>query len=257
MTHDVLDLDDRIVDQNAGRERDREEAHEIEREAQNVHRPEGGEDRQRKRHRGDDGRADVAQEQEHHDHRQRGALEQRVDGRFVVAEGEVDHGVDLLDLDVGIALPDLVDFLLHRGGDDDVALALGAPDAERDDGFAVEPGEGARRRHGVGHDAEIFEPDLAAHRQADHHSGKLVEGLGSRQRPDRLVAAADFGEAAGEVDIGAAQPLADIGGGQADRLQPVGVERHQDFAVDAADALHLGDAAHPLQRPLHHVVDEP
>ncbi len=171
--------------------------------------------------------------------------------------GEIDRGVDRLELDVGVSLLDLVDFLLHRGGDDDVALALGAPDPERDDGLAVEPGEGPRRGDGIGHDAEILEPDLAAHRQADHQSGKLVEGLGPGQRPDRLVAAADLGEAAGDVDIGTTQPLADVGRGQAHRLEPVGVERHQDFAVDAADALHLGDAAHALKRPLHHVVHEP
>ena len=166
--------------------------------------------------------------------------------RFVIAEGEIDRVVDRLEVDVGVGRLDLVDALLHRGGDDDVARALGAPDPEGDDGLAVEAGEGPWRGDGIGHDAEIFQADLAAHRQADHHSGQLVEGLGAREGPDRLVAAADFGAAAGDVDIGAAQQLADIGRRQADRLQPVGIERHQDFAVDAADALHRGDAAHAL-----------
>ncbi len=37
MPGDVLDLDDRVVDENAGRQRQRQEAHQIEREAQHVH----------------------------------------------------------------------------------------------------------------------------------------------------------------------------------------------------------------------------
>ena len=80
--------------------------------------------------------------------------------------------------------------------------------------------------------------------------------LGAGERADRLVVPADFGAAAGEVDVGAAQAAADVERGQADRLQPVGIERHENLALDAADALDLGDAAHALQRALDHVVDE-
>ena len=127
---------------------------------------------------------------------------------------------------------------------------------KRDDGLAVEAGEGPAVGDGVGDGAEIVAGGLRRQRQADHGPGEFVERLGAGQRPDRLVVAADFGAAAGEVDIGAAQPLADVGRGQAGRLQPVGIERHQDFALDAADALDLGDAAHALQRALDDVVDE-
>ena len=92
--------------------------------------------------------------------------------------------------------------------------------------------------------------------QRDHGAGEFVQRLGAGQRADRLVVLADFGAAAGEVDIGAAQDLADIDGGQARGLQPVGIERDQNFALDTADALDLGDAAHALQRALDDVVDE-
>ena len=89
VAHDIFDLDDRVVDQNAGAERNRQEADEVEREAQQIHHPERREDRQRQRDRGNNGCAQVAQEQEHHDHRERGAFEQRVDRSFVVAVGEI------------------------------------------------------------------------------------------------------------------------------------------------------------------------
>ena len=45
-------------------------------------------------------------------------------------------------------------------------------------------------------------------------------------------------------------------GGQAGGLQPVGIERHENLALDTADALDLRDAAHALQRALDDVVDE-
>ena len=61
---DVLDLDDGVVDQDAGDEGDGEQADEVEREAHRVHRPEGRDDRQRQGDGGDQRGAPVAQEDE-------------------------------------------------------------------------------------------------------------------------------------------------------------------------------------------------
>jgi len=85
-------------------------------------------------------------------------------------------------------------------------------------------------------------------RTAGSWSGEFVQRLGAGERPDRLVVLADLGPAAGKIDIGAAQALADIDGGQPRGLQSVRIKRDEDFALDTADALHLGDAAHALQR---------
>ena len=95
MADDVLDLDDRVVDQNAGHERDREQAHEVEREADRVHRPEGRNDRKRQRDRGDERGAQIAQEDEHDDDGEQRALDQRLHGRMIIADLAVDLGVDL------------------------------------------------------------------------------------------------------------------------------------------------------------------
>ena len=180
----------------------------------------------------------------------------RRDRGFVIALGEIDRGVDQFQVDVGIGDLQRVDALLHGGGDHHVAGALGALDAERHHRLAVEAGEGAAVGDGVGDGAEIVEPHLAAAEQRDHGAGELVQRLGAGQRADRLVVLADLGAAAGEVDIGAAQALADIDGGQPCGLQPVGIERDQNLALDTADALDLGDAAHALQRAFDDVVDE-
>ena len=49
MTHDILDLDNRVVDENASDDGDGEQADQIEREAQHIHRPEGRDGGQRQR----------------------------------------------------------------------------------------------------------------------------------------------------------------------------------------------------------------
>ena len=95
MAHDVLDLDDGVVDENAGHQRDREQAHEVEREADRIHSPEGRNDRERQRDRGDQSGAQVAQEDEHDDDGQSRALDQRLHRRMIIAELVVDLGVDL------------------------------------------------------------------------------------------------------------------------------------------------------------------
>ena len=93
-------------------------------------------------------------------------------------------------------------------------------------------------------------------RQADHGSGKFVEGLGAGQRADRLIVLADFGPPAGEIDIGAAQAVADIDGGKASRLQAVGIERDQISRSTPPMRSTWATFAHALQRAFDDVVDE-
>src|SRR5207237_9474484 len=128
--------------------------------------------------------------------------------------------------------------------------------AARRDRLAAGASQGATGSDSVGDGAEIVETNRAAAKQRDHGAGKIVQRLGAGQRPYRLIVLADLGAAAGEVNIGAAQALADVDGGQPRRLQPVGIERYENLALDTADALDLGDAAHALQRAFDDVVDE-
>ncbi len=150
VAHDVLDLDDGVVDEDAGDDGDGEQAHEVEREAHGLHGPEGRDDRQRQRDGGDDGRAPVAQEDEHDDDGQHGAFDQRLHRRLIDAERILDRVVDVGELYVGIELRDL----RHLGGDglgdSGVARALRARNGEGDDRLAVELGERARLGDAVG-----------------------------------------------------------------------------------------------------------
>ena len=77
VAHDVLDHHDGVVDDEAGADRQRHQRQVIEAEAAEPHHPEGGDQRQRQRHPGDEGRPDGAQEHQHHQHHQADAQHQR------------------------------------------------------------------------------------------------------------------------------------------------------------------------------------
>ena len=70
VTGDVLDHHDRVVDDEAGRDRQRHQRQVVQAVAQHVHHGEGADQRQRHRHAGNDRGRQVAQEQENHQHHQ-------------------------------------------------------------------------------------------------------------------------------------------------------------------------------------------
>ena len=66
MAGDVFQHDDRVVDDEAGGDGQRHQRQIVQAVAQQIHRAEGADDRHRHGDRRDQGRADAAQEQEHH-----------------------------------------------------------------------------------------------------------------------------------------------------------------------------------------------
>src|SRR5215211_4409865 len=66
-----------------------------------------------------------------------------------------------------------------------------------------------------------------------------------------------FVAAAGEIDARRAELPVYLRGRDAEREQPVGLQRHADLAVDAADPIDATDAAHALELAGDDVVDEP
>ncbi|MDF9792058.1 hypothetical protein M2440_002759 [Methylorubrum extorquens] len=141
---DVLDLDDGVIDEDAGHQRDREQADRVEREAEGTHHPEGRQHREWQRHRRDQGGAPIPQEQEHHDHGQGSALQQAHHRRVVVADGVDDAGVDQVEAHARILGVQILDALGHGDRDFGVARSHRPGDGKAHHRLAVEAGEGAR-----------------------------------------------------------------------------------------------------------------
>ncbi len=190
----------------------------------------------RQRERGDERRAQVAQEHEHHDDGERRALDQRLHRRVIVAELVVDLGVDLGELHLGVLLLQLGEPRRDVAIDRHVARALGAGDGEGDDRLIEQPREGARLGGGVGRRSQFVEPHAPAAGQGDRQRLQFVEPVGAGERADRLLLAGEFAAAAAEIDVVLAHLLVDLRGGDAERQQFLGIERDADFAVDAAEA---------------------
>src|SRR3546814_9382501 len=76
---DVRDLDNRVVDPHPRHEAQGEQCHLVEVEPHHLDEPEAGNRRERNRERRNEGRAPIAQEQEHDDDREERALDHRVD----------------------------------------------------------------------------------------------------------------------------------------------------------------------------------
>ena len=78
VSHDVLAHHDRVVDQNADRQREAEQRHRLELEPERPHGDEARQHRDRQREAGDDRRSPRVEEEEHDEHREERALEQRL-----------------------------------------------------------------------------------------------------------------------------------------------------------------------------------
>src|SRR5262249_47402998 len=141
--------------------------------------------------------------------------------------------------------------------DGDIAGAFGAQYVDADHRRAIEARERARLGHGVDDGTQVLEPHLAAGRKPDPHGGQVGDRLGASESTDRLVTRADFGPAARQIDIAAANLPADIERGQTDGLQAYRVEAHADLAIDAANPLDTADTANALQTAHDHVLHEP
>ena len=158
----------------------------------------------------------------------------------------------------GLASLMVGDRRLDAGVDLDVALALAAEDAEGHDRLVVDAGEGFRLAPGIGHGGDVGQAHLAAARERDFQRRELARSM--RAPPSvRIVWSrlAEIAAAAGHVDIGRAQRAVDVGGRDAERVQPVGLELDLDLARDAAIAVDARDALQALQLADDRVVDEP
>ena len=247
VAHDVLDLDDGVVDEDAGDDGDGEQGDEVEREAGSAHGPECRDDRQRQGDGGNDRRAQVAQEQEHDEDGEHGAFDQRLHRRFVGAEGVVDRIVDAGDGGAGVLGLDLLDLGAAASATVMSLAPLPRVMEKATTDLPSSSGEGARFFPGIGDGAEFIEPDLAAAWQGDGGRGEIGDGLLAGQRADCLLAVGDLAAAAGQVDVGGAQLGVDVAGGDAECEQAVGIERDVDFAGHAADAVDGGNAFDALQ----------
>ncbi len=255
--NDVFYFDDGVVHEYAGNQREPEQRDLIEGEAHPLHEDEGGYRRQRNGQRGDHRRAHIAQKKPYDGDRENRPFHEGAHRRVVGAHGMVDRGENGCHADRGILGPDLVQLGVDRARHGDIRGALGFEHAESGRRAAVESRDGAHLCDAIVHVGNFAQ----AHRfpSGNDHLGIPERLRRSRagQHADRLFAAAHLGAAAGGIHVERSQLLIDFDGGEAQSLQPAGVQFDSDLAVDAAASRHLCDAGDREQPFGHGIVDEP
>ena len=255
MAVDVLDDDDRVVDEDADREDEREQRHAVEREAPGP----GGEqrDRQREDHGAADDRRLAPAERQEHERDHGGGGEQElfdqlgglvVCGRAVVARfGDLDAVRDE-------RVAQHRDARHHAVGDADRVLALLLRDGERDGrkfaaiaaGDAM-PDIALGRQRTVGDGCHV----LQEHRLAVAHGNDQLADVSRvaqvRTRLERQRTVARQQIADGRAEVGREQGLAQLGDGHARAGHAPRVDLDANGASRSADRGDLARAGHALE----------
>jgi hypothetical protein len=260
---DVLDHDDRVVDQDADGEDEREQRHAVEREAP---RP-GGEqrDRQREDHRAADDRRLASAEAEEDERDDGGGREQELlDELLRLVVGGFAVVARLGDLDVGgnDGVAQDVDALHHGARDVDCVLTwlLGDGDAHRVELASFRPGHcvphvARRRRRAVAHGRDFLQVHRPAVAHRDHQLGDVARIAQERPRLDLHGAVAGEEVADRRTKIGRLQCLAQVRDRHAVDREAARIDLDQDRAAGATDRRDLARSGHALQIDLDAVRD--
>ena len=246
IARDVLEHDNGVVDDEAGRNRQRHQRQVVEAEAEQIHHPERADDRGRHRDARDRRRPHAAQEREHHqDHQHDGddqrllGVVQRLPDRLRPVDGHRQIDIARQRRDQARQLgPDAVDGL------DDVRARLARQD-HRDAGLAVDQTGVAQVLDRIEDLGDVAEPDRRAVAIGDHQIAilgrvrRLVVGV------DLIVVVVVLDRALWAVGVGRGERRADVLEADAIVEDRAGVDldahRRQGRAgdVDLADARKL------------------
>ena len=254
---DVLDLHDRIIDQHADHQRQRQQGNTVEREIKQVHAHEGRQHRHGQRHGCQEGGTPVSQEEPDHDDGQQGPL---IEGVHRVVEALLRRRGQIHrfgQLQIRTVLLQLLRHLAHAPPHVHFAFATTAADLEAHDLLAIQPGRGGRLLDGVGDGTEIAQHEPSAIAAGDLHLLQLLGRLHARQHPRGLLAPGDVGMATGTLDLVVAQLLGNGSHRQPQRPQPGRIQIDMHLACHAAHARHLAHALQTQQHAVEVIVHKP
>ena len=250
-SQDVLDVDDRVVDELADRDREPAEGHHVDREPPRPEHQQRHRERERQRGEGDEGRPHVDEEEDEDDRDDRGRLDQdlgHVPHRPIDEAGRaeriaiehhargqrrldaVEHAVDLLRELERVRARRLLHAQHHRR-----QPAIG--------------GGAAQGRRGEPNVGDVADRDRRAVAGRDERAAVVVEALDAGHLPDGHLAAIDVGEVAGACGaVGTAGGLDHLGDREPEEREPILADVDPVLRQLAADRDDLRDAGDRQQR---------
>ena len=252
MAIDVLDHDDRIIDDEADAEHEREKGQQVDRIAERKQRDHHADQRQRNGDDRDEGRAKIAEKEENHDDHDRRRLDQGL--RDLVDRRADELGRVIGDRRVEAARQLALDARHDRAHAVDHGEGIGFRRAVDADEHGLEPVEDGGRVRALGPEFDARDVAEAHQRVAVRGDHQLAEGLGAVERGQRVdadlgIVAFDLAGGGGEVVGG--ERGAHVIGRHAVRGHPRRIEPDAHGEHLTAQDLGIGDAVDRLQARLH------
>ena len=203
---DVLDHDDRVVDDHAGRENQGQERQDIDREPEQPDRGHGPDQRDGDGHRRNQRRANGPHKEED-DHDDNADSDAKADNHFAHGAANESRIVrDLDDLDIVQAPVQALDGPVDRSRDLDGVGFRPPDDAEADHLATVQQAVALRLRRAIEGLRHVAQPDIVAQGEPFHVGGTPDRGIGAHQK--KLIAR--FEAPRRHVQTGASQDLGDV-----------------------------------------------
>ena len=249
MPVDVLDRDRGVVDENADRQRQAAERHDVEGFSDRRQHHDGAEHRERYRHRDDDGRAPASEEQQDHH-----AGQQRGDDAFNGDAGDRaadEHRLiaDEADLQrIGQRVLDVDDLLLDAGDDIQRRDRAGLQHHHQHRTVAIDVHDIGLRRIAVAHAGDVADIDHGAVDGLDRQIAEFFHPQRRIVELDDVFETADLLGADRGNQVLRGERVGDILPGQAAGLQRLRIEIDLDLALLAAERIGDRGARHRHQR---------
>ncbi len=256
MAIDVLENDDRVVHEHADAEREPAEGDDVQREAAEIHEPEGGDDRDRYRGRDDERARDVAQKQEQDEDREQPPDENRgphVADRFLDIDGGVDDGDQVELRDVAV---DAAHFGAHAFGDGDGVGARLLADRDAQPRLPVDADHLADLLPGILDVRHVPDADRSAGAGRDDRVADLVEIAVFPLRAHEDFEVSLVVEPGRDVSILVPQGAEHRVGRYPERLELIAAKIDVYLPVQAAADVDRGHPGHPLEPVFHLVLDD-
>ena len=258
MPHDVLADHDRIVDQDPDRERETEERHRIEREAERPDGDEAREHRDREREPGDHGGAPRVQEEEDDEDGEDRSLDQgllHIRDRALDAIAGVLHDIDRRPgRQRGTDLLDRREHLRRHLGR---RIPLGLLDHDADGIAPIVERRRPRLRRPIAHLGELAQADRAPAALRDDQREEVLRTLQAPLEPDRALIEGAVESPDGNREVLRLQRPDDLGHADPRRRQRRRLELHRQLALDPPDHRRLGDPGDRAQRARHPRIGDP
>ena len=237
VAEDVLEHDDRVVDQHPHAKRESAQRHDVEGEIAHPHHDERGQDGERDRDPDHERLPERAEEEEHHEHREEGPDQRGVPDRSDRVLDEFGLVLDHLELDVAGHEParrQVVQLSGHVLGDRDrVGVGL-LPDRQLDGRNAVQPRPQPLLTVGVADGGDLGERDPLAALQVQRKRTDLIDADELAGRLPHHFALGRSDAARGHVLIPRPQGVDHLGDAQPVGPEPLLVQDHLDLALEAA-----------------------